>query len=309
MAADGSAYETQTARIIEAPAYGDYVLDALSGWRREGHRTALLTLVRIEGSSPRPVGSQMAVCDDGRAIGAITGGCAEQALILDAIGAIARGSNHVELYGEGSRFKDITLPCGSGIHIAFDVGLSDETLDTLRAGRRARHETSYVFEGAGIRFERLYRPQLRLVLVGSGHIVPVLAQYAALDETEVVVYSPDETTRQRSAAFARCEALSRAEDWNPGEMDAETAIVSLFHDHDSELAILEAALRSKAFYLGALGSHRTHARRMAALSDLGWRPDTLARLHGPVGLDIGANTPPQIAMSILSEVIKIRHAV
>src|SRR6185437_2686868 len=107
-------------------------------WRHEGHRTALLTLIRVDGHSPRPAGSQMAVCEDGRSLGALTGGCAERALVQDALAAIGRGENHIELYGEGSRYKDIELPCGSGIHVHFDVTLSDATLDLLVDARKVR---------------------------------------------------------------------------------------------------------------------------------------------------------------------------
>ena len=307
MAADGSSRGDDRARIVEASTYRDYVLDVLSDWRRRGHRTALLTLVRIEGSSPRPLGSQMAVRDDGRAVGAITGGCAEHALILDALNAMARGRNHVELYGEGSPYKDIVLPCGSAIHVGVDVELTDDGLEALLSARQARREAVYSFEASALRFEHVYRPQPRLVILGSGHIVPVLAQFAALDEIDVVVYSPDETTCQRSATFARACPLMTPADWPSGDLDAATAVVSLFHDHDYEIPLLDAALRSAAGYLGALGSRRAHARRLAALRAQGWSDEALLRLHGPVGLEIGAKTPPEIAIAILGEMIKARR--
>ena len=308
MAADGSSRGDERAKIVEASTYRDYVLDALYEWRRQGYRTALLTLVKIDGSSPRPVGSQMAVNDAGQAVGAITGGCAEQALILDALDAMARGQNRVELYGEGSRFKDIVLPCGSGIHVGFDVGLADDVLDGLRAARKARREAVYVFEAGEVRFEQSYRPRPRLVILGSGHIVPLLAQFANLDQAEIIIYSPDETTRQRCAAFGLCHSLNTAADWNSDDLDSDTAVVSLFHDHAFEVPLLDAALRSNAGYLGALGSQRAHARRLDALAALGWSTDALSRLQGPVGLDIGAKTPSEIAIAIMAEVIKARHA-
>ncbi len=307
MAADGSSAADGRARIIEASTYRDYVLDALHDWRVLGYRTALLTLVQIDGSSPRPVGSQMAVNDAGHAVGAITGGCAEQALILDAMDAMARGQNRVELYGEGSRFKDIVLPCGSGIHVGFDVGLPNQVLDGLRLARQQRREGIYVFDADKIRFEHVYRPRPRLVILGSGHIVPLLAQFASIDQTEVIIYSPDETTRQRSAAFGLCHTLNAPGDWPASALDGDTAVVSLFHDHSFEIPILDAALRSAAGYLGALGSQRAHARRMEALGALGWAPDALLRLHGPVGLNIGAKTPSEIAIAIMGELIQARR--
>ena len=307
MAADGSSAGEGRARIIEASTFSDYVLDTLREWRRLGHKTALLTLVKIDGSSPRPLGSQMAVNDAGQAVGAITGGCAEQSLILDALDAIARGQNRVELYGQGSRFKDIVLPCGSGIHVGFDVCLTDDELEGLQSARQQRRGAAYVFAGDEVRFEHVYRPRPRLIVLGSGHIVPLLAQFASIDQTEVIIYSPEETTRQRCAAFGLCYTLNTPADWTADDLDRDTAVVSLFHDHAFEVPLLDAALRSAAGYVGALGSQRAHANRTKALSALGWTADELSRLHGPVGLHIGAKTPSEIAISIMAEVIQARR--
>lgn len=290
---------------IAVPAYADYVLDDLWRWRNEGLKTALLTLVAIDGSSPRPMGSQIAVAEDGRAVGAITGGCAEQALVRDALSAIARGRNHLERYGEGSRFRDIVLPCGSGIAVSFDVTLSDEVLAGLRTARQQRRETVYVWDG---RFERLYRPQPRLLIVGQGPIVPLLAQMAGLSEFATAVVSPDDTTRERSRAEVIRPLRGASDSAITGLMDAATAVVSVFHDHDYEPEILSSALRSDAFYIGALGSRRTHARRIQTLKTLGFTERQTARLRGPVGLDIGAKTPPEIAVSILADVIRAWRA-
>ncbi|ADU14918.1 XdhC family protein [Asticcacaulis excentricus] len=290
---------------ITVPAYGDYVLDDLWRWRREGLKTALLTLVAIDGSSPRPVGSQIAVAEDGRAVGAITGGCAEQALVRDALSAIARGCNHVERYGEGSRFRDIVLPCGSGISVAFDVTLSDEAVAGLRTARQQRREAVYVWDGG---FERLYRPQPRVLVMGQGPIVPFLAQMACLSEFATAVVSPDDTTRERSRADVIRPLSAASGGGLTGLIDAATAVISLFHDHDYEPEILATALHSQAFYLGALGSRRAHARRIEKLKALGFDAAQINRIRGPVGLDIRAKTPPEIAVSILADVIRAWRA-
>jgi xanthine dehydrogenase accessory factor len=286
---------------IAVPAYADYVLDDLWRWRNEGLKTALLTLVAIDGASPRPLGSQMAVAEDGRAVGAITGGCAEQALVRDALSAIARGRNHLERYGEGSRFRDIVLPCGSGITVSFDVTLSDAALAGVRTARQQRREAVYVWDGG---FERLYRPQPRVLIVGQGPIVPVLAQMAGLGEFATAVVSPDDTTRQRSRAEVIRPLSAASGSALTGLIDAATAVISLFHDHDYESEILATALRSEVFYIGALGSRRTHARRIETFKALGFDAPQINRIRGPVGLDIGAKTPPEIAVSILADVIR-----
>jgi xanthine dehydrogenase accessory factor len=278
--------------------YKDFVLEDLKRWRDEGLKTALLTLVAVEGRSPRPLGSQMAVAEDGQAVGAITGGCAERALALDAVAAIARGENHTELYGEGSRFKDIVLPCGSGLHVHFDVGLSDETLDTLLAARRNRRvaELRYDFDTP---YVRTYVPQCRLAVVGQGPMTVALAQIAALTEIAVNVFTPD-----RAVLCAMPATLMIGpEDFGASMLDEWTALAMIFHDHSYEAEVLRKALDSDAFFIGALGSRPTHERRLEALAAMGATAEQMARIQGPIGLDIGARTPPEIAVAILAQVV------
>ena len=283
--------------IVPAPEYRDFVLGQWLDWRREGKRCALLTLVATHGGSPRPVGSQMAVCEDGRNVGLISGGCIEKALVLDAIAAIERGENHVERYGEGSRFKDLRLPCGSGIDIHFDVGLGGEAVEAVVAQVQARQEA--VLETGGLR--RVYPPALRLIVVGQGPIMTSTLQFAAALEMEPVAYSPDLDTLEvlRGLGFA---ALA-LEAYGEATFDRHTAVLTLFHDHDHEADILARAVRSEAFYIGALGSRRAQAVRLDRLAVMGVG-DAEMRIHGPVGMDIGAKTPPEIALSALAEIVQ-----
>ncbi|EGF92609.1 xdhC and CoxI family protein [Asticcacaulis biprosthecium C19] len=265
-------------------------------WRREGKRCALLTLVVAHGGSPRPVGSQMAVCEDGRHVGLISGGCIEKALVLDAIAAIERGENHVERYGEGSRFVDLRLPCGSGIDMAFDVALEMAAVEAVVAARAERVKA--VLETGG--FVRVYAPALRLVVVGQGPIMTAAMQFAAGLEMEPVAFSPDLDTLGvlRGLGFdgRPLEAYERI------EFDRSTAVLTLFHDHDHEAEVLARAVASEAFYVGALGSRRAQAMRLERLAALGI--DAAERIRGPVGLDIGARTPPEIALSALAEIVQ-----
>ncbi len=275
----------------DPPVYADYVLDALPAWRAEGLKTALVTLVAISGSSPRPLGSQIAVAEDGRAVGAVTGGCVEQAIILDAMAAIEAGESRVERYGEGSRFKDLKLPCGSGITVHFDVGLSGERLAALLKARAGRQVATYDIRADGLAFEKVYAPQRRLVIAGQGNVLPWLERLAAMTEFEVHVFSPDRNSLRDPA------------DFDAGLLDRFTAFVSLFHDHSFEPVLLDRALASPAVYIGALGSRRAQAARLDALAARGWSAAELRRIHGPVGLDIGARTPPEIAVSIIGQVV------
>jgi len=288
---------------LPPPLYADYVLEALVRWRQQGLRTALLTLVARDGSSPRPPGSQMAVAEDGQALGAISGGCAEQALIHDALTAIGQQTNRLELYGKGSKYKDIVLPCGSGIHVFFDVTLSDAELTRLTEARRLRQVAVYSCDGPEGRFHRPGLPAPRVLIFGQGPVVGFLAQMARLSEFEVIVHSPDAATRAACTAVACVHPLPTTTGWDRHLIDAHTGVISLFHEHDYEPDILEAALASDAFYIAALGSRRTHQQRLGHLKHRGWDADACARIHGPAGLPIGAKSPPEIAVSIVAQLI------
>lgn len=284
--------------------YQDYVLEVLKAWRKAGRRAALLTLIETSGGSPRPLGSQMIVAEDGESLGMITGGCAEAALIVDAQVAIANGQNYAELYGEGSRFKDIVLPCGSGLWVYFDVNLSDAVLEALVRAWQARqvcamridretHQTGVAEDASG--FVRPYRPQGRVVIVGQGPIVGYLREMVVMQEMQAVVFSPDEG--EGALPLISAQAV-------PSDLfDAETALITVFHDHAYEPEVLKTALDSPAFYIAALGSRRAHAARCETLTAMGVSPEALARIHGPAGFDIGAKTPPEIALSILAQMV------
>lgn len=276
--------------ILPPPTYRDFVLPDLMRWRRTGLKTALLTLISTTGASPRPVGSQLAVCETGEAVGLITGGCAEGALVHDALAAMAAGENRTELYGEGSRFKDITLPCGSGLLVHFDVGGNDDGITAVIAARAARQPTELIVTPD---YRRRYLPACRLVVIGQGQILAALMQLAPLMEVELDVWSPDGGQHR----------LIAPEDFDASILDRYSAQVLVFHDHGFEPELLLAGLKSDAFFIGALGSRRAHARRLEILAGLGATPEALARIHGPVGLAIGAASPPEIALSIMAQVI------
>ncbi len=299
------------------------VLPALKAWRKVGRKTALATLVRINGSSPRPLGSQMAVADSGEAAGLITGGCAEAAIIAEARAAIEAGENLCIRYGAGSPYMDIRLPCGSGIDVFFDVSMADEKLDALLAAQSARRRALLHFDLEGLAtrvsadwdevnsggYVKRYDPVVRVLAIGKGFIVPFVAQMAAAAQCEAHVYSPEqETLTLAQSACTRITHLTHDRQFDPSIIDAATAVLLLFHEHEWEAHFLEAALRSDCFYIGALGSRRTHADRLALMRERGIDEASLARIRGPVGLDIGAKSPPEIAISILAEIIETYRA-
>lgn len=286
--------------ILPPPVYHDFVLPALRDWRRGGRKTALLTLISTTGQSPRPIGSQLAVCDTGEACGLITGGCAEGTLVLDALEAMRLGENRIELYGEGSRFKDITLPCGSGLKVFFDVGISNAEIGRIIASRDTRQPASMLISAPGEPgYTRHYLPACRLIAVGQGPIMEALAQMAPALEIELDIWSPDVAL----AARLNGRHLTAPEDFDAA-FDRYSAVTTVFHDHTYEPPILLKALQSQSFFIGALGSRKAHARRLEILEDMGAEPDMLTRIHGPVGLDIAAASPPEIALSILAQVVE-----
>ncbi len=286
--------------ILPAPVYRDFVLPMLLDWRKVGRKTALLTLINTTGQSPRPIGSQLAVCDTGEACGLITGGCAESTLVLDALEAMRLGENRTELYGEGSRFKDITLPCGSGLKVFFDVLISDAEIRQIIASRDARQPASMAISAPNEpAYTRRYLPTCRLIVVGQGPIVQALAQLAPALEIELDIWSPDEAL----AAKLNGHHLTSPNDFDIA-LDRYCAVATVFHDHTYEPPVLLKALNSDSFFIGALGSRKAHARRLEVLKEADVEADALRRIHGPVGLDISAGSPPEIALSIMAQVVE-----
>ncbi|WP_206513275.1 XdhC family protein [Pelagibacterium montanilacus] len=301
-------------------------MPALLEFMRAGKSTALVTLVAIDGSSPRPLGSQMAVCEDGTAVGNITGGCAEAAIVAEAVQAMDEGRDRRVRYGEGSPYFDVRLPCGSGIEIYINVSVSRATIEALDTAVVQRAPTTLIqnvstgetelkpgsadcgFDPEGSLFARPFLPVPRLVVIGRGPVVTSLVHLASGLDWDVRVQSSDEALLDALASTASQRVhLSMPDSFSAEDLDFRTAGVLLFHDHDWEPPILKRLLASECFYVGALGSRRTHARRVEIMSQIGVSAEDIARVRGPVGLDIGAKSPPEIAISILAEIIAAHH--
>lgn len=269
-------------------------------WCKSGQKPVLATLINIEGNAPYPVGAQMLVAENGDFIGQITGGCAEQAIADQAIAVLNQGSNKTHRYGLDSPFFDIQLPCGSGIDVHFDCALSESDLSSIDAELQARRSVTRMIEGV----EKYYRPTARIIVVGQGPILVSLTRLATLSGFDVLcVVQNDAAAAPLETAGFRGTLLNTAQPFLGDYYDRYTALVSLFHEHELENPLVLEALNSDAFYVGALGSKRTHANRLQQLSEMGALESNLSRIKGPVGLNIAAQTPEQIAVSILAEVI------
>lgn len=324
----------------------DAILDTATRWRVEGRRVALATVIRTWGSSPRPVGSQLAADDTGTFVGSVSGGCVESAVISEAR-AILKGAP-ARLLGFGvsdEQAWEVGLACGGTVEIFVQsiVG-QDGLLAMLRRVREARkpalvaidladgrsaliaegedagdpalraslagdavralaEEQSCVVERDGRRyFLHVFAPPRKLALVGAVHIAQALIPMAVAAGYDVTVIDP----RSAFAAESRFPGVTMTHEW-PGAAfaafapDRRTAVVTLTHDPKLDDPALAAALRSDAFYIGALGSRKTHAARVHRLTEQGFGDADIARIRGPVGLPIGAVSPAEIAVSILAE--------
>lgn len=274
---------------------------------KQGQRIALITLVNIEGNAPYPIGSQMLVNQRGEFWGQITGGCAETALAEHAVLAINQRKNETHRYGLNSPYFDIQLPCGSGIDVYFDVTLTLESLLDLN-NRLVNRSMARQHLDTGVgRYQKSYLPTERLLIFGQGPIQISLAILALASGFEVICFAQDVDSAERllEAGIKPSERLPNNDDIVFGQSDRYTAMLSLFHEHELETELLVNALRSDLFYIGALGSRATHSERLKKLRRSGVSESMIARVHGPVGLNIGASTPAQIAISILAQLIEI----
>lgn len=305
------------------------VLAAARRWAREGHRIALVTVVRTWGSAPRPPGSWLVLRDDGLVEGSVSGGCIEDDLIVRmADGRMNAATPFTLVYGvsrdEATRFG---LPCGGTLELVVepmpDIDLLDELSTRLSQRERVRRcievgEPRASLASAtrgdelcwdGQRLSSVHGPQWRLLIIGAGQISRYLGPMALALDYEVIVCDPREEYHLHWHAPGTRMLTTMPDDTVLAlDMDARCAVVALTHDPKlDDLALLEA-LRSPAFYVGAVGSRVNNERRRERLrAHFDFTADEVARLHGPVGLAIGSHTPPEIAVAILAEMIAVRN--
>lgn len=285
-------------------AHPDLISNALD-WMCAGQKIAVITLIGIEGNAPYPIGSQMLVNENGDYLGQITGGCAEQAIADQARASIRSGSDTNHRYGLNSPYFDIQLPCGSGIDVFIDVTRTQSDYLAIQKSLATRNAVSQQLTTKLGLFSKRYAPNQRVIIFGQGPILISLAALARLSGFEVICIGQDsQVVDQLAAAGVAAVELGKLGSDILDAYDAYTAVVSLFHEHDHETQILHGALASDAFYIGALGSRSTHAQRIETLRNAGSQESQLLRIHGPVGLDIGAQTPAHIAVSIVAHIVE-----
>ncbi|MFS2152658.1 XdhC family protein [Rhizobium sp. Rhizsp42] len=273
-----------------------------------GRQVAFCTLVEIRGGSSRALGAHMAVADDGLYGGYVSGGCTEAAVAAEALQAISKGCDRFVMLGEGSPFFDIVLPCGGGITVAVHVVRDIRPIRNVIEGLGCRRDVglayspsnqslSFVFGKAdtgwdGEAFLTFYRPAVRVLLSGRTLEVEIASKVARAAGYDVLQYD--------AAAGERPDDTL---------IDADTAVALLQHDLDLEMPILEAALRGQPFYLGALGSSRTHEKRMERLREQGHSQEAIDRIKAPIGLFGRARDAHSLALSVVADIAACRQTV
>jgi xanthine dehydrogenase accessory factor len=319
----------------------DNIAEIATEWHRVGRGAALATVIETWGSAPRPAGSQLVISGAGDIMGSVSGGCVEGAVVIEAVEAIADGLPRLLEFGVsddtafsvglacGGKIRVLVEPVGAGAH-----AMPPAMLDALLAARAAGTpvaiviqpdgwQRALVFAGADAavdarlrsdrsgmeedgRFIAVHNPPLRLIVVGAVHIAQPLMIIARACGYAPTLIDP----RESFGAAARFPGEVISHDWPDEAMaalapDARTAVVTLTHDSKLDDPAIMAALASPCFYLGCLGSPRTHAKRVERLQAAGLSATAIARIHAPVGLAIGAKSPAEIAVSIMAQITAV----
>lgn len=298
------------------PAAGDPAPDdmrpRLFALARQGQAFALATIIAADGG-PRPVGSQMVVTGE-EAWGFLSGGCIERDVALHGRAVLASGEPEVLVYGRGSPFIDIRLPCGGRLEVLVERVEPDEpALATLQALTEARREAWWASSGRerwcepqapGVlhRFVHLYRPRQRLVVIGCDPFALAIAGLGVRIGWETIVLAPFGPAAAPPVA-ARYDRRPVHLSLPALEPDRWTAIAVATHDVAEDEVALVPALASAAGYVGALGSRRKADERAERLRRAGLTDAAIARLHAPIGMAIGASNPWEVAVAVAAQII------
>jgi xanthine dehydrogenase accessory factor len=324
---------------------GEDILRSAQAWSEAGRGIALATVVETWGSAPRPVGSHLVIDAEGNFLGSVSGGCVEGEVVTQGLDALAAGVGRMLEFGVADETAwRAGLSCGGRIRVYVEPMRADwlKPLNEERAARRAcalvtdlasgeerlvraadfagdpladiltqklRRRQSGVAEHQGKElFVAIYAPPLRLIAVGAVHVSQALAPIAKLSGFDMIIIDP-RTAFATPERFPDVELLAAwPQDALPSlRLDRSTAVALLTHEPRIDDEGLVLALRADCFYIGALGSKKTHAKRLERLRAEGFGEAELARIHAPIGLDIGAASPAEIAVSIVGEIISAAH--
>lgn len=311
-------------------------------WLVRDGAVAIATIIDTWGSAPVPTGGQMVIGKDGNFEGSVSGGCVEGEVITEAVECLETGKSKTLVYGvEDETAWRVGLPCGGRIQIFVErlAGAADtaflERIISARAARQAiviktrldgggrqvfarddaglpeeiasrftSAQSGIVETSEGRTFVHARVPPPRIIIIGATHMAQALASLVGINGYEVIVVDP----RTAFAAQARFPGVKLVTDWPQDALpilglDPYTAVATLAHVSHIDDEALKLAVKSGVFYIGALGSRRNHAKRTERLRAAGLTEAEIGRIKCPIGLDIGASTPPEIATSVMAEII------
>ena len=308
----------------------DDILTPTSFWLKQKRRIALATVISTWGSSPRPVGGQMAIDENGEIIGSVSGGCIEGAVISEGIDSINDGKSRIKDYGISNDMAwEVGLACGGELKVLIQpLKLEDKIVysivDSIKNRKVVKlrincstgfrkieniigNEISH-YDKSKNEFIHIIDPKPRLFIVGAVHIAQALVSLADIADYEIILIDPRDhfATKDR---FPNCKIINEWPDvaLSNFELDESSHLVTLTHDPKIDDVALIHCMRKEFGYIGSLGSKKTHYKRCKRLLEKGFKEKEISKIHGPIGLDIRAKTPAEIATSILAEIINYRR--
>ena len=327
---------------MKSPSAADALATLQAGLARDG-RVALATIIETWGSAPVPVGGQMAITADGGFAGSVSGGCVEGEVITEAMELLDGGSPRTLSFGvEDETAWRVGLPCGGKIRVfveRLDGDAGRDYVAKLVSARQAREAlivhtrlsdgsreissrsattgnadfarrflsgVSNVEAGVdGETFVHARLPPPRIIIIGATHIGQVLAELVTVTGFAPIVVDP----RTAFAAEERFPGVELITEWPQDALpklglDPYTAVAALAHVGHIDDEALILACRADCFYIGALGSRKNHAKRVERLMQAGLTTEEISRIRSPIGLDLGATTPPEIALSVMAEILR-----
>ena len=309
----------------------DDILTPMSVWLKEKRKVALATVISTWGSAPRPVGGQMAIDSNGEIIGSVSGGCIEGAVINEGINSINDGKLRIKDYGISNDVAwEVGLACGGELKILIQpLNLDDEIVYSIAKNIKNREPTKLIincltgsrhidnsiinqissYDKIKEEFIHVIDPKPRLFIVGAVHIAQALISLAKTADFEIILIDPRDhfATKDR---FPNCKIINEWPDTALSNfiLDKSTHLVTLTHDPKIDDPALIYTLKKDIGYIGSLGSKKTHNKRCERLIDIGFCQSDLSKIHGPIGLNIKAKTPAEIAISIMAEIINFRRS-
>ena len=308
----------------------DDILTPTSLWLKQKRKIALATVISTWGSSPRPVGGQMAIDENGEIIGSVSGGCIEGAVISEGINSIKDGKSRIKDYGISNDMAwEVGLACGGELKVLIQpLNLEDEIvyyivnsikkrevvkirIDCSNGNRivdnTIENQISH-FDKAKNEFIHIIDPKPRLFIIGAVHIAQALVSLANVADYEIILIDPRDHFATKSR-FPNCKIINEWPDeaLSKFTLDKSSHLVTLTHDPKIDDLALIFCMKKNFGYIGSLGSKKTHNKRCERLIEKGFNEIELSKIHAPIGLDIKAKTPAEIAASILAEIINYRR--